>query len=129
MYNQHDSQTLPPPLDEDVLECLRELQVEGEPDLLSELANLFSADTRDLLGALHTAVTTDSPDALRLAAHSAKGSSSNLGATVLVDVFKAIEERGRAGTIAGVPALLAQAEAEYQRVIVALDKVCAKVPI
>ncbi len=129
MYNYQDADTLPPALDETVLECLRELQVEGEPDLLGELIDLFSADTPELIAAMRQAVAAGAPDALRLVAHSAKGSSSNLGATVLADVFKGIEDRGRTGTMAGVPALLAEAEAEYRRVVVALEGERAKVAV
>ena len=127
MYNDQNPDMLPPALDETVLECLRELQVEGEPDLLGELIDLFAADTPELIAAMQAAAAAGAPDALRLAAHSAKGSSSNLGATVLADVFKAIEDHGRTGTTSGVPALLAQAEAEYRRVVAALEGERAKV--
>lgn len=125
---QNTAATLPP-LDEEVLAGLRELQIEGEPDLLRELLDLFLVDTPGNLDAIRSAIAARNPDALRRAAHSAKGSSANLGATVLAKACKDLEDLGRAGTTDGALPLLAYAEAEYRRAAAALELELAKVPV
>jgi HPt (histidine-containing phosphotransfer) domain-containing protein len=110
-----------------VLETLRELQIEGEPDLLGELIDLFGADTPPLMDAMRAAIASQNADALRQAAHSAKSSSANLGAAILAGLLKQLEEAGRAGVLDSAPALFAQAEAELDRVFAALDREKASV--
>jgi len=125
--NRYTTQLQQPPLDPEVLETLRELQIEGEPDLLGELIDLFGADTTPLMDAMRAAIVGQNADALRRAAHSAKSSSANLGATTLAGLLKQLEEAGRADVIDSAPALFAEAEAELGRVLAALDREKASV--
>lgn len=63
-----------------VLLGLEEAQVEGEPDLVVELIDLYAEDTPRRLAAIRSAWTAGDLTALRRAAHGLKGSSASLGA-------------------------------------------------
>jgi two-component system, sensor histidine kinase and response regulator len=109
-----------PILDHGVLESLRELQADGEPDLLTELVELYRADAPQMLEAMRTALAEANGEALRRAAHTLKGSSANLGAVRLAEMCRELERAGRDGALAGAAPLLAAVEAEYERVVEAL---------
>jgi HPt (histidine-containing phosphotransfer) domain-containing protein len=63
-----------------VLLSLEEAQVEGEPDLVVELIDLYADDTPRRLDAIRSALAARDLAALRWAAHGLKGSSASLGA-------------------------------------------------
>jgi HPt (histidine-containing phosphotransfer) domain-containing protein len=63
-----------------VLLSLEEAQVQGEPDLIVELIDLYAEDTPRRLGAIRSAWAARDLAALRRAAHGLKGSSASLGA-------------------------------------------------
>lgn len=107
------------PIDKDVLEMLAELQAPGEPDLVSELVELFLRDTPDRLRVLETRPLAVA-DVTR-AAHSVKGSAGNIGAVALQAQAAALEEAGHQR--ASVETLEALADAvieEYARAAVCL---------
>jgi HPt (histidine-containing phosphotransfer) domain-containing protein len=97
----------------DILDNLRALGEPGEPDPLIEFIDMFFADTPLVLQRLHQAVDAHNPTAVREAAHSLKGSSSNLGAEKLSHLCRDLESQGKAGALTSAPELLAQIEAEY----------------
>jgi CheY-like chemotaxis protein len=72
-----------PVLDPEVLRGLRELQPEGEPDLMADLLALFRADAERLVGEMRAAAAAGAAEALQRAAHTLKGSGANLGAVHL----------------------------------------------
>lgn len=63
-----------------MLESLRELQQEGEPDILDELIALFLEDTLQQLAALREAVENEDTQSVERIAHTLKGSCGNMGA-------------------------------------------------
>jgi CheY-like chemotaxis protein len=109
-----------PALDPAVLAELRQLQAEGEPDIVRELAQAFQFETPPLLQALHEAVTKKQLEQLRRIAHNLKGSSNNLGARRMAALSAELETLGRNGTIEGAAELVARLEQEYHRVCQAL---------
>ncbi len=118
----HDALSATAPLDEAVWESLRELQEAGEPDdLLGELIDLFLTDTPNVCQAVREAIAAGDADGLRRAAHSGKGSSANLGALPLSDLFRELEDLGRSGTTVGGSELMPRVDAELGRVACALE--------
>lgn len=95
-----------PVLDAQVLETLRMLTDEGEPDVLLEVLGLFQEDTPGRVGAIVQAVAHCDADAIHRAAHSLKGSSGNIGARGLQHVCLDIETAARAGDLPAVAALM-----------------------
>jgi HPt (histidine-containing phosphotransfer) domain-containing protein len=110
-----------PALDPAVLAELRQLQAEGEPDIVQELAEAFQFETPPLLEALHKAVTEEQPEMLKRAAHNLKGCSNNLGARTLAALSAELEALGKNGTVEGAAELSTRLEQEYRRVCLALD--------
>ena len=103
-------------IDRSVLEGLRELQEEGEPDVLKELIKLFLEDVPSQLKALREAGEKDDAKSVERTAHTLKGSSSNMGALRMVTLCAELEEIGRSGDLAPAPALISGLEAELGRV-------------
>ena len=69
-----------------------------------------------MLTAMREALAQGDPDALKQAAHTLKGSSSNLGAEPLTSLCVALEEHGQAGEIQEAVSLIDQLEQEFERV-------------
>jgi PAS domain S-box-containing protein len=111
---------LGPVLDPAVLSELRQLQGEGEPDIVQELAQAFQVETPPLLEALRKAVAEGKPEQLKRAAHNLKGSSNNLGARTMAALSAELEALGKNGTVEGAAELSTRLEREYQRVCEAL---------
>lgn len=72
--------TTPSAVDMAALFALEDAQVEGEPDIVVELIDLYLEDARDKLVAIREAVARRDETSLRRAAHSLRGSSASLGA-------------------------------------------------
>ena len=96
-------------LDNAVLETLRDV-MEDEYSLLLETFLLDSEERLRLL--LETSVSGDA-QAMRLAAHSFKGSCSNMGALLLASLCKELEELARRERLDATPELLEQVQREF----------------
>ena len=110
-----------PPLDLAVLETLRSLQDEDEPDLLAELAGMFLDDAALQLEGLRGAIGEGDAGKVRGISHALKGSSGNLGATRVAGVCAKLEAAGESGDLAAAPRLLERLEAELDLVRPALE--------
>ena len=111
---------LAPALDPVVLAELRQLQAEGEPDIVGELAEAFQFETPPLLEALRQAAAEGQPEQLKRAAHNLRGSSHNLGARTMAALSAELEAIGKQGTVEGTAELVTRLEQEYRRVCLAL---------
>jgi CheY-like chemotaxis protein len=109
-------------LDRSVLAALRELQHEGEPDVLGELIELFLADAPPRLVALREAAEAGDARTVVEIAHALKGSCSNMGAVGMGATCAELEEAARAGELSGAPARISVLEEEFGRVRVAFEK-------
>lgn len=93
-------------LDRDVLSALQEV-MEGEyPTLL----DTFIADSEERLRVLRKAEDTAQ---LMNAAHSFKGSSSNMGAIRLAELCSELEQRVRQESLAGIEKLVGEIDGEF----------------
>lgn len=99
-------------LDGAVLASLREVMESQYPDLLAA----FLLDSRERLQALHAALELGDAEAMRRAAHSFKGSCSNLGATRLSALCEELETRARSLQLVDTEGLLERTELEFDQV-------------
>ncbi len=107
-------------LDQTVIEALRELGGDDDPELFAELVGLFLSDTPERIKELHRAFDADEPDAIERAAHALKSSAANLGALQLSELFKQIEAAGRASDMQVAGELVGRTDESYQQVEAAL---------
>lgn len=102
-------------LDPAVIASLRELGADGEADLLSELVQLFLADSPDKLEAMRDGFGGGDAKLVERTAHSLKSSAASLGATSLSKVMAEIESAGRAQDLERVSALLPRVSQEFDQ--------------
>jgi PAS domain S-box-containing protein len=109
------------PIDRRVIASLQELQMDGEPDILKELSELFISRAPSRLKAMRDALEEGDWERLCGEAHNLKSSSANLGALRLSDLCGELELSGRVGSMERAPELLEKVEVEYERVKAALE--------
>lgn len=96
-------------LDQNVLSALQEFMEEH----YSELLETFLSDSEERLQMLREA---DDVAQLISAAHSFKGSSSNMGAVALAELCRQLEDRVNHGPLQGIEDLINQIDREYAAV-------------
>ncbi|RMQ44832.1 Hpt domain-containing protein [Pseudomonas cichorii] len=98
-------------LDYSVLSVLQEVMEDEYPTLL----DVFIKDSEQRVSQLRRAVDTEMLDLqeLSLTAHSFKGSSSNMGALLLSDLCRELEERARQQQRIGLEDLIGRIDSEY----------------
>lgn len=108
------------PLDRTALVQIRALQRPGSTDLTSKIINLYLDTSPDLIAKIRDAAVQRDSTNLWQAAHSLKSSSANLGALVLANLCKELEQRGREGRLENIERLLRELEMAYIQVREAL---------
>ncbi len=88
---------LDPALDARVIESLRQLNQDGEPDVLAEVLGLFLAEASARLAAITVAALAGDGPALQRSAHALKGAAGTIGASALQAACGDLEEMGRLG--------------------------------
>jgi two-component system, sensor histidine kinase and response regulator len=101
-------------LDRTLLDGVRELRAPGEPDPLAELIDLFLSDTPPRIAKILDAFKAGDAAELERAAHSLKGSSSNLGAKCLAAACTEVVHFTREGKLPDAP-LIARILSEFER--------------
>lgn len=96
-------------LDSAVLATLQNVMESEYPALL----DTFLADSEERVRLLRQAYEADESESLRRAAHSFKGSCSNMGAVLLADLCQELETAARTEQLAQAPALIAAVEREF----------------
>ncbi len=107
-------------IDRTVLASLRELQDEGDPDIIAEVGGLFVEHSPGKVKAILQAVEDGDAKGLQMAAHSLKSSSAYVGAMRLSEMSKELEMMGRAKAMDGAKEKAERLNAEYKRVKTAL---------
>ncbi|MGZ2749515.1 response regulator [Burkholderia stagnalis] len=102
-------------IDRKALDALRALQRPGRPDVLTRIIDQFNLDAPRLIEGMHAAVAAGDPDALKLASHTLKSSSANVGAHGLSARCREIEQLARAADVAAAAGLVAGVDADFAR--------------
>ena len=95
-------------------------RVEGDRELLQEVAGLFCEETPELLSAMRESIAHSDSKALEQAAHSLKGTVSSFGAQAAREAACKLEVVGRDGDLARAELAYAELEREIARLIHAL---------
>jgi CheY-like chemotaxis protein len=109
-------------VDISVLVGLRELQGEGEPDILNELIELFLGEVPTQLKALREAAQVGETQSVERIAHTLKGSSANMGALRMEALCAELEEAGRSEDLSAASGQISRLEEEFGRVRTVLEK-------
>jgi HPt (histidine-containing phosphotransfer) domain-containing protein len=114
------TEVLPSPTDAEALARLRRF---GGDKLLREMIDLYLQAAPERLAAARIATEGGDLPAAELALHSLKSSSAQLGAARVGKLSERGEQIARAGSLDGIPAILAEMEAELGRVTIWLTGV------
>ncbi|MBI3879769.1 MAG: PAS domain-containing protein [Verrucomicrobia bacterium] len=109
------------PVDHAVLANLGDLHDPAQAPLVIELIDLFLEDAPSQIGKITAAVEAGDRDKLRLAAHTLKGSATNMGARALAAVCLKLEQGLRENSQMSERDLLTQLAAELERARAALE--------
>lgn len=111
------------PIDQNVLEALRDLQIAGKPDILKKVVIAYLSSSAPLVSGLTTALTGGDIELLRDSAHSLKSSSANVGAMELSKISQQLELDCKNDISEKAGELIAAINLEFNRVHDALQKV------
>jgi HPt (histidine-containing phosphotransfer) domain-containing protein len=111
-----------PVLDRDVIDSLRQLNQDGEPDLVAEVFTLFLHDAPQRLAAIEAALKARDAVALQRAAHALKGAAANVGAVRLQRLCRELEEIGRSGSADAAAGRLAPLRGAFAELQLAIDE-------
>ncbi len=103
-------------LDPAVIAGLKELREPGQPDPLKELIELFFKDARPRVQHMELALLQRDLTGLAGAAHSLKGSASNLGARHLSALCAALETHAKAGELNEAAKMFDELKSEFRQV-------------
>jgi len=90
--------------------------VDGDRELLAEMAELFLQDSGQLLAEIGQAIQAGDAAALHRSAHTLKGSVSNFVAREARETARQLELMGRSGDLTGAPVQYTALKAEMHRV-------------
>lgn len=111
----------------DVLDLACALRrLDGNKNLLKDLAMMYLEDVPALFHELKEAITSGDYEEVTRAAHSISGLSATFEAIPCCTAAKALEASGRQKKGETIPQLLAQLEVEYQRLKKALEETVLK---
>lgn len=96
--------------------------LDGDSELLREIAVIFLAQSPKHLEKIREAISKRNPDHLERAAHALKGAATNLLAQGVVEAASKLEEIGRAGYVAGSKQALVLLEKELGKLRLALGE-------
>ncbi|MDQ2098586.1 MAG: response regulator [Tychonema bourrellyi B0820] len=119
------------PIDFQILHNLRELDDDDDPNFLGDLINIYLSDAPQHLKIMKEAIFLGDADSLKLASHTLKSSSANLGALSFSDVCQELESISRAAVESGGDQTfdvgiardwLFEAEVEWEKVRMAFER-------
>jgi CheY-like chemotaxis protein len=109
-------------VDQRVLDELLEMGG-GDREFLAEMIDSYLTTAPALLEKLRTGAKTGDAASLRMAAHTLKSGSKDMGAIGLAELFAHLENLGHHGELANAAELVAQAETLFPQVAAELESV------
>ncbi|MBL8259818.1 MAG: response regulator [Candidatus Competibacteraceae bacterium] len=109
-------------IDQEVLDRIRTLERNGAANLVARLVGLYLQGTPPLIEQMRKASAGGDAAALRMAAHTLKSSSANVGAMKLHDLCKDLESRARDQQIEDAPERIARVEQEFSSARAVLER-------
>ena len=113
-------------IDPQSIENLRALNPDDNDEFLREIAGIFFEDTPLRIVELEESLQAGDAAKFTRAAHSIKGSSSNLGAMALRAAAEKLEHQARTDGLGNVAALMASVKTEFDRAHAALTTLIGK---
>ena len=110
------------PIDRTVLNALKELQIEGEPDIIKKITDAYLRSSGSLVTNLRQAVIDKNFEVVHNSAHSLRSSSANVGAMKLSEVCKELEMDCKGTKYDNATDLVSAIETEFVRVKDALTR-------
>lgn len=105
----------PPLIDPEAIENLRSLNPDDNDEFLKELVDIFLSDTPARIVDLKQSLEASDATRFCRAAHSIKGSASNLGAEDLRGIAAELEHHSKEGRLGGLEVTLTKLEASFAR--------------
>src|SRR3954464_7353866 len=112
----------PAVIDPQAIQNLRALNPGDNDEFLREITTIFLEDTPLRIAELDQSLASGDVTKFTRAAHSIKGSSSNLGAMALRAVAEQLEHLARTAGLAGVVSLVDAVKAEFVRTHAELNR-------
>ncbi len=104
-------------LNQDLLDQIRSLDPSGGDEITHKIMRAFLDSSEGYMQGIEDAIANKDTESLRRLAHTLKSSSANIGAEKLSELFKQLENYGRAGELIHVKALHEDMLQHYQQVI------------
>ncbi|TKB25515.1 response regulator [Desulfopila sp. IMCC35006] len=108
------------PIDISILNTLKSLQMEGQPDILGRVVSAYLKSSEPLVAKLHESLVVEDFAAVKNNAHSLKSSSANVGAKKLSELCRELEMLNIEHTYAAATNLVSGIGSEFIRVKAAL---------
>ena len=109
-------------LDENIIAGIRLLQIEGQPDILTELIDLYIRDSKLMMASIHKTAEEKDHILLKRWAHSLKGASANVGARKLSSYLSILENQAANGSLLEISDTLSKVDTEYLNAYRALER-------
>jgi two-component system, sensor histidine kinase and response regulator len=100
-----------------VLQTVRELDPVGGMDLVKTILRIFIESAGESVSRVENAILARDGGQLAAAAHALKSSTANVGAKILSEFYRQLEQLGREGRLADARELLIQVRPEHQRAV------------
>jgi HPt (histidine-containing phosphotransfer) domain-containing protein len=113
------------PIDNDAISNLRELNPGDGGEFLREIVGIYMEDTPKRIADLKSTLASGDVQAFTRAAHTIKGSSANIGASLVRSIAERMEFMSKREGLAGVGPMIADCEAQFVRASDELRKLSA----
>jgi len=109
-------------IDHKALQTIKDLQMEGEPSILSNVVQTYIRSVEENLRQLHEQLPEPSFDDVQIFAHTLKSSSANVGAMRLSQISKELEYGCKEKSINEFGGFIEDIETEFKKVKSALEE-------